>query len=298
MQTIIRVYEHNKKLVEKFLLSTMKKHDKGIAGGNLHNLFGVIHCLEAAYGTDENFRQNTSVHLRHGDDNSGFGEDISELISSKTFENGTLVTDPYISLSSGRLVLTVVLKAEDGYRFYDFNVHTLLERLSLIRGHHRFNFFSKAIYLVMGAALIFFAIFSVIYGFGYFWWELYYHADKFSLETIFKPVIAVTLGLAFFDLGKTIINHEVFRASETPEAFDAKSFVTFLTSIMIALLIEALLSVFKASLSQFSDLLYVAALIVSLSLLFLVVNYFIRGVGIWRPRGSSMKMYGRREEDA
>ena len=80
-----------------------------------------------------------------------------------------------------------------------------------------------------------------------------------------------------------------FRASETLEAFDAKSFVTFLTSIMIALLIEALLSVFKASLSQFSDLLYVSALIVLLALLFLVVKHFIRGSVSGHRRGTGSR---------
>ncbi|WP_345990629.1 hypothetical protein WCX18_06115 [Sulfurimonas sp. HSL1-2] len=283
MQTIIRVYEHNKNLIEKFLFSTLnKQHVKGMSEASLQDLFGLFPSLEAIYGSDEAFIQNTPVYLRQGEDNSGRGGELSDLLGGQVFTDGRLITDPYISLTSGKLILTAVLETERGYDFYDFNLRALLERLALVAGHHRFSLFTRTIYLLMGAALIFFAIFSVLYGFGYFWWDLYTNANHFSLETIFKPVIAVTLGLAFFDLGKTIINHEVFRASETLEAFDAKSFVTFLTSIMIALLIEALLSAFKASLSNFSDLLYVAAMIASLALLFFVVTHFIRGVGVWK----------------
>ena len=293
MQTIIKVYEHNKKLIEKFLFSTLNKHHgTGMNAESLQDLFGLFPCLEAAYGADSGFVQITPLTLRHGHNSAGIGESLTHLLDSHTLENGRVMTEPYISLTSGKLILTAVLKTEHGYDFYDFNLRTVLERLALVAGHRRFNTFSRSVYLLMGSALIFFAIFSVLYGFGYFWWDLFAHSAHFSLETIFKPVIAVTLGLAFFDLGKTIINHEVFRASETLEAFDAKSFVTFLTSIMIALLIEALLSVFKASLLNFSDLLYVAALITSLALLFFVVNHFIRGVGIW-----NVKMYGRQSED-
>jgi len=298
MQTLIKVYEHNKNLIEKFLFSTLEKqHGKGLGAEALHNLFGLFPCLEAAYGTDDGFKQLTPVYLRRGQSDRGIGEEISGLINRGDFTDDRMITEPYISLMSGRLVLTVVLKSDTGYDFYDFNLRALLERLGLVPGHRRFSLFTRGVYLLMGSALIFFAIFSVLYGFAYFWWDICSHSRHFSLETIFKPVIAVTLGLAFFDLGKTIINHEVFRASETLEAFDAKSFVTFLTSIMIALLIEALLSVFKASLSAFSDLLYVAALIASLALLFFVVNHFIRGVGIWERRTSAENKGNRREND-
>jgi hypothetical protein len=290
MQTLIRIYEHNKQLIETFLLSTLKKqHGQFAEDDSLQNLFHLFASLEAAYGTDEHFIQNTPTYLRHGEDVSGRGEEISALIEHSTPTEDILTTEPYFSLVSGHLVITAVLQSDDGYEFYDFHLHKLLERLSLLPGNRTFGLFSRSVYLVIGAALIMLAIFSVLYGCGYFWWDLFAHDKPFSLETVIKPVIAVTLGLAFFDLGKTIINHEVFQASETLEAFDAKSFVTFLTSIMIALLIEALLSVFKASLSGFSDLLYVSALIVSLALLFYVFNHFIQGVGIWERRAPGRK---------
>lgn len=285
MQTLIRIYEHNKQLIEIFLLSTLKKQHGRFAGDDsLQNLFNLFGSLEAAYGTDDAFVQNTPTYLRHGEDASGTGEEISALMEHESLSGDILTTDPYFSLVSGHLVITAVLKSDDGYEFYDFHLHKLLERLSLLPGNRTFGLFTRAVYLVIGAALILLAIFAVLYGCGYFWWDIFAHDKPFSLETVIKPVIAVTLGLAFFDLGKTIINHEVFQASETLEAFDAKSFVTFLTSIMIALLIEALLSVFKASLSGFSNLLYVSALIASLALLFYVFNHFIQGVGVWERR--------------
>ncbi len=34
--------------------------------------------------------------------------------------------------------------------------------------------------------------------------------NKLELESIFKPIIALTLGIAIFDLAKTILEQEVF----------------------------------------------------------------------------------------
>jgi chromate transport protein ChrA len=133
----------------------------------------------------------------------------------------------------------------------------------------------------MGGGLIFISLFAIAYGFYSFYGDVISIEHGFTLENIFKPVIALTLALAFFDLGKTIILHEVFSKSESLEVFDAKSFITFLTSIMIALLIEALLSVFKISLDGYEKMPYAAMLIVSLALLFFVFAWFIIHVGIW-----------------
>ena len=55
---------------------------------------------------------------------------------------------------------------------------------------------------------------------------------KSNRNAHFKPVIALTLALAFFDLGKTIIRHEVFSKSESLDVFVAQlvlhpSFISF-----------------------------------------------------------------------
>jgi hypothetical protein len=285
MQMLIGVYEHNKMLIEKFLLSNLhKQRVNKLDEKSVGEMMALFPSLEAVYASDKAFVRQTPLYLRHGKDERGQEVPIPSAMELEGFDGTETIIPPYLSSATGYLVVTAVLASEEGYRFFDFSLRALLERLGLVPGHRRFTLFSRGSYLLMGATLIFFALFSVVYGLGSFVSDLFIDRRGFSFETIFKPVIAVTLGLAFFDLGKTIINHEVFRSSETLEAFDAKSFITFLTSIMIALFIETLLSLFKATLSGFGDMLYVSALIASLALLFFVFSHFVKGVGIWNRK--------------
>jgi len=284
MQNIIKIYEHNKDLLEKFLISSINKFAKqNMNEKNIKEWFEVLDCLDAVYQSDSNYIQSTSLYTRHSQTSQRKGDALKAISELKDETLSHAITKPYISSATKKLIITIIVKNEYGYRFFDFNLYQLLSRFNLIPGHKKFTLFTKGSYLLMGATMLFFAIFSVFFGIGNFAYDLYV-SHHFTLEMIFKPVIAVTLGLAFFDLGKTIILHEVFAGSEILEAFDAKSFVTFLTSIMIALFIETLLSLFKASLSSFSDILYVAALIIALSLLFFVFSYFVKNLGIWENK--------------
>jgi uncharacterized membrane protein YczE len=134
---------------------------------------------------------------------------------------------------------------------------------------------SRISYGVIGGGLLLFGLFVVFYGIGSFLYYLFSDAEM-SLEVVFKPVIALTLGLAVFDLGKTIYEQEVIpRTQNISEVFNPKSLVTFMVSIIIALLIEALLIVFKISINDYKDLYYAAALILAISALLYVFSKFI-----------------------
>jgi hypothetical protein len=118
-------------------------------------------------------------------------------------------------------------------------------------------------------------LFVAIYGLVSFGMYLFSDAAM-DLEVVFKPVIALTLGLAVFDLGKTIFEQEVLpRTQKISDVFNPKSLITFMSSIMIALLIEALLIVFKISINNYHDLPYAAALILAISMLLFVFSRFV-----------------------
>ena len=74
------------------------------------------------------------------------------------------------------------------------------------------------------------------------------HSDPLKPFTI---IIFVTLALAIFDLGKTILEEEIlmhkdiFRHSST-----RRTITRFISTILIAVSIEALLTMFKAALGQ------------------------------------------------
>ena len=94
--------------------------------------------------------------------------------------------------------------------------------------------------------------------------------------TVFKPIIALTLGLAVYDLGKTIFDQEVLpKTHHKTEGFNVNTLLKFSVSIIIALLIEALLVVFKISLHDYTQLSYAAMLIASVSSLMLVFAIFV-----------------------
>ena len=90
----------------------------------------------------------------------------------------------------------------------------------------------------------------------------------------------MTLGLAVYDLGKTIVEQEVLpRTHHVSDVFNPKTLLNFSVSIIIALLIEALLVVFKISLHNYKDLPYAATLVGALSfllLVFAILVYIIR----------------------
>ena len=137
------------------------------------------------------------------------------------------------------------------------------------------NLVNKIAYASIGGGLLFFGIFLVLYGF-YDFGSYFIGYKTLSLETVFKPIIALTLGLAVYDLGKTILDEEVLpNTHHKREGFNAKTLLKFSVSIIIALLIEALLVVFKISLNDYKDLGYAAMLIVSVSTLILVFGVFI-----------------------
>jgi len=73
--------------------------------------------------------------------------------------------------------------------------------ISSATGHTCFTtiFFYKTV----GFSLMAFAFFAIVYAiFGYVSSILI--ENNFSLDTLFKPIVALTLGLAIFDLAKTI----------------------------------------------------------------------------------------------
>jgi hypothetical protein len=102
-----------------------------------------------------------------------------------------------------------------------------------------------------------------------------------TLSGLFRSIIALTLGLAIFDLSKTILEHEVFYKSISRDNnLENRLLARFLTSIIIALSIESLMVVFKIALSDYSKMIYafyliagVGVMIVSLSLFIFIMRY-------------------------
>ena len=276
MQHLVNLYEQNQPLIEKFIASSLKRVQfKTITNSSYTLLKESFPSLELIYVCDKEMNQTSANFRGKTVDETRIGENRAYLIDLENFNGEFFITEPYISTASGTLCVTVVFNYEGNFLFLDFKLRSLLERFNLIEGNSTFRRLSRLSYGVIGGGLLVFSLFVVFYGIGSFLSYLFSDA-KMSLDIVFKPVIALTLGLAVFDLGKTIFEQEVLpRTQNISEAFNPKSLVTFMVSIIIALLIEALLIVFKISITDYKDLYYAAALILALSALLYVFSKFI-----------------------
>ena len=276
MQNLVHIYEQNSPLINKFIISTLHRlHFKDVSLSSYDKLHETLPSLELMYTCDEDLIQ-TSANISDGlEEPEHIGKDRNYLVESCDFKTRFCISEPYISGASGNLCITVIYKNDDGYIFLDFRLRTLLERFHMIEANTRFRQLSRFSYSLIGGGLLMFGLFVALYGLGSFGFYLF-SDEKMNLEVVFKPVIALTLGLAVFDLGKTIYEQEVLpKTQNISDSFNPKSLTTFIASIVIALLIEALLIVFKIAINDYHDLPYAAILIVAIALLLYVFGRFV-----------------------
>lgn len=277
MQNLVAIYNENDKLIQKFILASIQKLGiSHLTEKNVRHLFSVFPSLELAYETDEGFAQISPNYKRGKFDQSVTGADRSYLIDEKKFYGQYYFHEPYLSTTTGHLCITIVYQtASGGFILLDFQLRNLLERFMLIEKNGVVKVTHRTLYGIIGGGLLFFGVFVVLYGLYTFALYLFGH-EPLSLEMVFKPVIALTLGLAVYDLGKTIVDQEVLpKTQKVEEGFKVKTLLNFSVSIIIALMIEALLVVFKISISNYHDLPYAASLIGALSLLIFVFAAFV-----------------------
>ena len=94
---------------------------------------------------------------------------------------------------------------------------------------------------------------------------------------IFKPIIALTLSIAIFDLAKTVLEQEVFFKSYSKNSkVETKILTKFLSTIIIALSIEALMLVFKFAITDPQMLMYAMYIIGGVALLIISLAVYIK----------------------
>ena len=277
MQNLVSTYNENADLIQKFILASIEKVGiVHLTNSNVKHLFSVFPSLELAYETDEGFVQTSPNYARGKLDQSAVGADRSYLIDEQKLRGDYYFHEPYLSTTTGHLCVTIVYRtAKGGYILLDFEMRSLLVRFMLIEKNGFVKLTHRTLYGVIGGGLLFFAIFVVLHGM-YTFAQYLFGSGELPLEMVFKPIIALTLGLAVYDLGKTILEQEVLPKTEkVRDGFNVKTLLNFSASIIIALMIEALLVVFKITISNYHDLPYAASLIGALSLLIFVFAAFV-----------------------
>ena len=214
----------------------------------------------------------------------GLGKDRSQrpYFQATIEQTGVTITEPYLSSASGTLCISASIRGFDaegkllGYVVLDINLSETIEFLMGDVLRRRFQPGFRAVYILIVAGL-----FTVV---GALLWAAFtdvlhvFDAGQ-TREAIhlrpFGAIIFLTLGLAVFDLGKTILEEEVlmhkdiFRHSST-----RRTITRFVAAILIAVSIEALLLMFKAALGQGEGML------AAVSMMFTAIGLLV-GLGIY-----------------
>ena len=276
MKEFIKVYNMNQEDIEKFIITTLKNSGLILTNTsrNYKKLFQTFPSMELIYITDENFDQTSPNVFRNKKDALQEGNNRAYMHTKVTQKDESFsISTPYISSATGHTCITVMKKEDGQYIFIDFRLSTLLGRLGLVELNPAFNEFTKFFYKAVGFSLMAFAFFAIIYAlFGYA--SSIIIEGKFSLDTLFKPIVALTLGLAIFDLAKTILEREVFFKNYSKENEDATVLTKFSIAIIIALSIEALMVVFKIALHDYSQMIHALYLIIGIALIIVSLGIY------------------------
>lgn len=280
MQEYIQIYEIHKFEIEKFLVETIHNNGHHIASDfeQLKNFYGILPSLELIYVTDSQYQQVSPNITRRRQIKSAIGRDRCYLVDRvHEADSDISISEPYISSATGEPCVTLMQYHEGNVIFLDFNLLTLLTRFGFLERHPIFNRLTYSFYFMIGISLMFFSLMSIGYAFYDYFKQLMDPVD-YTLEAVFKPIIALTMGLAIFDLAKTLMEREVFFKAYGDKQDDAKLLTKFLSAIIIALSIEALMVVFKIALHDTSQLLYALYLIIGVALIILSLAYYSKVV--------------------
>lgn len=134
--------------------------------------------------------------------------------------------------------------------------------------------FSKYFYLMTGLFFLLTAVLSVFSALSTFGTCVYGGCNL--LLSLINFVSYLIIGVAIFDVGRYLLEEEVFRDRELRSPKEARQSLTkFMVIIVIAVTLEALLNIIKAGTKDISDLVYPA-------LLFFVAVFLLVGLGLYQ----------------
>lgn len=282
MKEIVGIYKKHFLFIERSLTSMIESLDFSqyeIMAEK--SIFTFLPAIKATYTITKELKQSSPLYTKGKIDNLYIGMDKSHLLERIQFrDDGIYISNIYINSRSGTPYITVVVDTTSQYIVYDFELYALLKELSLIEGHEKFAVFIKYVYLLFGILLTLFSLSLIIYAVHSIW-IVFIEKESDLLSGLFRSIIALTLALAIFDLSKTILEYEVFYKSlSRSNNLENRLLARFISSIIIALSIEALMVVFKIALSDYSDMIHafylissVGIMIVSLSILLFIMRY-------------------------
>lgn len=279
MKEFLETYNQHKEEIEFFLQESIKNigNISSQKTNNFQELFKIFPSLELVYLVNKSSKLQVSAnYYRQSIDEKAADKNRAYLISKLEFKDTNIAfSKPYISSATRSNCITVTIKENDEIIFLDFRIDILLEKLNLIELHKPFHSLTKGFYIVAGFSMMILSMITILfslYDFGFY----VITKSSISLEMIFKPIIALTLSIAIFDLAKTILEQEVFFKSYSKNSkVETKVLTKFLSTIIIALSIEALIVVFKIALNNYDQMINAFYLIAGIALILISLTTFI-----------------------
>ena len=274
LAVVERYHQYNTALVE-LLSSILTGMSDAQLLGDIHARSKAMDCMvkhypfvELLYVLDATGRQLTpNIAAGHavGSSNQGEGRDRSNRPYFQAVRSAqtVVVTTPYLSSASNMLCVSAAMplldtdSGEPRYVVLDIDLTGAIEFLMGDHARRRFQPLFKTVYsvIVLGLAAVTGVLIYAAFGELFTLWAMQGDATALHLKP-FGVIIFLTLALAIFDLGKTILEEEVlmhkdiFRHSST-----RRTITRFIAAILIAVSIEALLLMFKSALGVSHDML-------------------------------------------
>ena len=278
MKVVINLYKKHKLTVDNYITTSINNAPFNYIDQS-EKILKQNKFIQLVYSVDQDYRQiSPSICLKKKDE-VGVGSDKSHYFRQLELnEDGFYISNPYIHYRTGKASLTVVKKIDDIYYVFDCDLVLILEELRLIQFNSTHHKLKRAVYALGSGLLVAISIALLLYG-GYIFLMTFFGGDKDFLHDVFHAIIAVTLGIAIFDLAKQIIEHEViFHSFTHHEDRQYKVLGKFLVSIIIALLIETLLVVFKIALGDYKDMEAAFFLLIGSTAMFVGLAYFYKTI--------------------
>lgn len=230
------------------------------------------------------------------------GKQVSETIANKTIppqntveifadrayyyeavkEKKCIITNPYPTRFDGNLVVTASYPVYSSSHelLFIVCVDILLKEAINIGSPSRYNDlfsnFSMWVYFCLSTMLTLISGLLFVKGISSFW-VASVHFRSFDIKEVFESTILLTLSLAIFDLVKAIFEEEVLgKNDEYKHRAIHKTMVRFLGSIVIALAIEALMLVFKFTISEPDKIIYAVYLTGGVAMLLIGLSVYVK----------------------
>lgn len=253
--------------------------DKELIFSGFNKISHELIKYDAFYLLDKNgYQIGDNISLKE-EYRTGGGENRSlrSYYYNAVKERRCYLTDPYPSSLTGQLCITVAMPIYNAKKelLYiacaDIDMADILKLINPRSIDGRFGQVSRVAYTLLALAL--FGVTCILFFFGI---KSLFSNSLHLIDTseMFESTVLLTLALAILDLVKAIFEEEILGAGRK-NGGNSKTMIKFLTSIIIALAIEALMLVFKFAMTKPEHIVYAVYLIVGVSALISSLGFYL-----------------------